>query len=165
MMRPELNDALAAFSDDVSEAIDADDLELMLYYWRDCQTIVSSMRLLESLLEGSAIPLIPWAEPDPERPKMKPHRETVTVDGVGDFTVTSKSVKTTWDQPGTLRAVVRSAMDAGQIAHPNDVADVLAKVARLEFRVTALTELGIDPDDEDDPLREVDRSGVKLRLL
>lgn len=67
---------------------------------------------------------------------------------IGDKLVeVRRAYKRTWDTPLLAGAVAATVLEGERIPEVDTVVEALVKVARLDWRVTALTDLGIDSDD------------------
>ena len=82
-----------------------------------------------------------------------PHRK-MTLEGIGVVEKTTETTRKEWDHPMVAGQVVLRATDAwtqetGEIVS-NELAgrllDAMMTAARMEWRVTALKEMGIDPE-------------------
>lgn len=83
-----------------------------------------------------------------------PHRKMV-IDGIGTVEKTTETARKEWDHPLVAGQVLRSATDSwaketGEIVDQElagKVLDAFMAAARMEWRVTALKDLGINPDN------------------
>ena len=168
MLRPELADAIRALSDDIATTVEEardtggdTERDALLRLWHQCQLAIRTLTDLADECEQAAVPLMPWAEGPRGGRKPAP----VVVDGVGAIEVRKANVRTTWDVEATTKAVVRAAMERGEIGHPLDVANLILRVAGgglSYFKVGELAALDIDADAEELRTREGGRPGLRF---
>lgn len=151
-MRPDLDAALAALSDDVATALlEADEnptdaeRDGLLVLWHRCQTAIKQLQELALDIEAQVVPMMPWVEGPRGGKKPAP----VHVDGLpGAIERTKAGTRTTWEVEEAAKAVIGRLIERGEINHPLDVANALLRAAGVSyFRVGELEKLDIDPDE------------------
>lgn len=65
----------------------------------------------------------------------------------GRVVETRRAYKRTWDTPLLAGAVAACVLGGERLAEVDTVVEAFVRAARLEWRVTALDEMGITPDD------------------
>lgn len=150
-LRP-LREALAAAGAQAARLADEHDIEALGYGLVQLKAVAADLRTLVDDVTQLVVREAPTNE--------RGYYEPFTIDGVANFEVLRKGANRKWSSEDLLRRVVLQAMvdpETGEL--PTDaerevaerVVTALAKVVpftgSLGWRVTALKEMGIDPDE------------------
>ena len=137
--------AIGAMVDDVAALVEAGDWETLIRGLEPLQQVLGDLRIVEQQVKRGI------ADTMPER--------RVTVEGVGTVERKAKVSRKNWDSDELLRKLIARAIldsETGELpSSPIVAADLILQELRavmpitgsLGWRVTALRERGIDPDE------------------
>lgn len=126
-----------------------DDFALAVRIFADCKKAIAMLNEVAQAAERRAVELIPWEDVlnrDGE-PSGRRRRATLTVHGVGSFTVSRPAIKTVWADD-TLELYLERCRELGELNGPSDVPALVAKVlyAGTQYKKTVMREyLDLDP--------------------
>jgi len=151
--------AIVRMMDDAAALVQAGDWEALVRGLEPLQQVLGDLRMLEQQVKRGI------ADTMPER--------RVTVEGVGTVERKAKTTRRNWDSDELLRKIISGAIldeQTGELpSSPMVAADLILQELRavmpitgsLGWRVTALRERGIDPDE----WCEQDRDGYTVSFL
>lgn len=148
-VRPEIEQLIERLHVEVADATDGADREQLIRLWREVNLAVTELRAVSRDAEAAAVELI--------APK-----ERVVIDGFDAPVERAASTsRESWDTRAAAMDYVRTRLEAGLIAHPNDAVLAVLELASVSrCRVGKLKEAGLDPAD----YREVEYGAPRLRM-